>query len=287
MQTKITKRAVDQLSAGAPDKVLWDTELKGFGVRCRAAGAKHYVLKVRVGGRQRWLTIGRHGSPWTPDTARREAIRLLGLKASGSDPAAMRDRQKGAVTIAELTDRFLREHASRHCKARTQEEYQRAVERFIKPSLGQHKIADLNRADVVQFHHKHRDRPYQANRCLAVLSKMMNLAEAWGLRTDGSNPCRHVKKYREHKRERYLTREELHRLGAVLDEAERSQTEGPFALAAIGLLALTGARLSEILTLRWDYVDLKTRSCDCRIHKPARSRSTSITPRSNSSVPCL
>ena len=191
MRTKITKRAVDHLSAEAPNKVLWDSELKGFGVRCRASGAMHYVLKTRIGGRQRWLTIGRHGSPWTPDTARREAMHLLGLKAAGRDPAAVRDRQKGAVTIVELADRFLREHAARHCKPRTQEEYQRAVEHFIAPGLGRHRITDLARADVVQFHHRHRDRPYQANRCLAVLSEMMNLAEAWGLRTDGSNPCRH------------------------------------------------------------------------------------------------
>lgn len=85
---------------------------------------------------------------------------------------------------------------------------------------------------------------------------MMTLAEAWGLRPDGSNPCRHVKKYREDKRERYLTREELQRLGAALVQAERTKAESPFAIAAIGLLILTGARLTEILTLRWEYVDL-------------------------------
>ena len=127
---------------------------------------------------------------------------------------------------------------------------------FINPVLGPHRIADLTRADVAQLHHQFRDRPCQANRSLAVLSKMMNLAEAWGLRLDGSNPCRHVKKYREEKRERYLTKEELRRLGATLADAERNKTENPFALAAIGLLTLTGARLSEILTLRWEYVDL-------------------------------
>ena len=96
MEAKITKRAVDQLSAGDRDKVLWwDAEIKGFGVRCRSSGAKHYLLKMRVGGRQRWLTIGRHGSPWTPDQARGEALRLLGLKSGGKDPASERDHQKG------------------------------------------------------------------------------------------------------------------------------------------------------------------------------------------------
>ena len=109
---------------------------------------------------------------------------------------------------------------------------------------------------MARFHHDLRERPYQANRALGVLSKMMNLAEAWGLRSDGSNPCRHVKKYREEKRERYLTKEELRRLGVTLADAERRKTESPFALTAIGLLTLTGARLSEILTLRWEYVDL-------------------------------
>jgi integrase len=255
METKITKRTVDGLLGSGGGTLLWDTEVKGFGIRRRQSGTGYYLLKMRVGGRQRWITIGRHGSPWTPDSARREALRLLGLRAAGHDPATERDRQRVAVTIEELADRFLQEHAAQHCKPRTQEEYQRAVERYIKPSLGRHRITDLTRADVAQFHHRHREHPCQANRSLAVLSKMMNLAEAWGLRTEGANPCRHVKKYPENKRERYLSREELQRLGAALDDARRNDTETPFVIAAIGLLALTGARLSEILTLRWGYVD--------------------------------
>jgi integrase len=255
MQAKITKRAIDQLSPENGNLLCWDAEIKGFGVRCRQSGTKFYVLKMRIGGRQRWITIGRHGSPWTPDTARQEALRLLGLKAGGQDPATARDQHKGRATVAEVADRFLREHVAHYCKPRTAGDYRHVVDYYIKGHLGRHRITDLTRADVAQFHQQLRDHPYQANRCLAVLSKMMNLAEAWGLRTDGSNPCRHVKKYREDKRERYLTREELQRLGAVLDAAERPQTETPFAVAAIGLLILTGARLMEVLTLRWNHVD--------------------------------
>jgi integrase len=257
MEARITKRAVDQLSANDRDNVVWDTEIKGFGLRCRRSGAKHYVFKYRTGGRQRWFTIGRHGSPWTADTARREALRLLGLRAAGQDPATGRDRQNGAFTIAELADRFLRDHVAQHCKPRTADEYRRAVKHFINPVLGRQRIADLTRADVAHFHHRFRDHPYQANRSLAALSKMMNLAEAWGLRLGGSNPCRHVKKYREEKRDRYLTKEELRRLGAVLADAGRNEAETPFVLTALGLLILTGARLTEILTLRWGYVDLE------------------------------
>jgi integrase len=253
MASKITKRTVDALQSG----VVWDGEIKGFGVRRRASGANYYILKMRVGGRQRWITIGRHGSPWTPDTARREARRLLGLKAAGQDPAMDRDRQKGAASIAELGTRFVREYVAQHCKPRTAEEYQRAIEQYITPVLGRYRIADLTRADVAALHHRCRDHPYQANRLIAVLSKMMNLAEEWGLRTDGINPCRHVKKFKEVKRERYLTMEELRRLGKVLADAQADQSESPFVLAAIGLLILTGARLMEILTLQWQHVDLQ------------------------------
>ena len=257
MKEKITKRTVDQLTASGRDLMVWDSEVIGFGVRCRRSGGKHYVVKMRARGRQRWLTIGRHGSPWTPDTARREALRLLGLKSSGRDPASERDHQKGVITVSELGGRFLQDYVPQHCKPRTAYEYRRAVQLFINPALGRHRISDLARADVARFHQNLHDRPYQANRALGVLCKMMNLAEEWGLRPDGSNPVRHIKKYREEKRERYLNREELQRLGAVLADAQINSTESPFAIAAIGLLVLTGARLNEILTLRWGYVDLE------------------------------
>src|SRR4051812_36807861 len=209
MKLKITKRTVDQLTTAGRAAMVWDTEVVGFGVRCRPSGARFYVVKMRTGGRQRWITIGRHGSPWTADSARTEAIRLLGLKAGGQDPASDRDRQKGVITVAELGARFLNNYVPQHCKPSTAYEYRRAVELYINPSLGHHRISDVLRGDVASFHHNHRDRAYQANRSLSVLGKMFNLAEQWGLRPDGTNPCRHVKKYREHKRERFLTAEEL------------------------------------------------------------------------------
>lgn len=256
MATKITKRAVEALTPDHGNSVLWDSDLKGFGVRCRQSGAKFYIVKTRIGGRQRWLTIGRHGSPWTPEAARREALRVLALKATGQDPATLRDRHKGAITVTELGAKFLAEYVSRHCKPRTAAEYHRALKLHIEPALGRLRVAEITRPDIAHLHHKLRQKPYQANRCLAVLSKMMNLAEAWGLRPDGSNPVRHVTKFREKKRERYLTEIELQRLGGVLADAEASEAESPHLVAAIRLLILTGARLSEILTLKWQHVDL-------------------------------
>jgi len=110
---------------------------------------------------------------------------------------------------------------------------------------------------VVAFHQSLRETPYQANRVLALLSKIMNLAERWGERPDGSNPCRHVEKYREDKRERFLSAEELSVLGDVLAEAEKAAKLRPAVITAVRLLILTGCRLSEVLGLRWEYVDLQ------------------------------
>ena len=92
-----------------------------------------------------------------------------------------------------------------------------------------------------------------------MLSKMFNLAEVWGLRPDGSNPCRHVKKYKEEKRERFLSDEEYKRLGEALRKAEVEKTETQSAIDAIWLLMLTGCRLNEIMTLKWSYIDLEAK----------------------------
>jgi hypothetical protein len=114
------------------------------------------------------------------------------------------------------------------------------VDRFILPTLGNKRVMELSREDVLSLHHQLRSTPYQANRVLGLVSKMMNLAERWRLREDGSNPTRHVEKYRERHRERYLSQEELVRLGEALKEAERAATEDCFVIAAIRLVSLVG-----------------------------------------------
>ena len=257
MRGKITKRSVDALTptANGTETVLWDSELKGFGVRVQKGGGKSYVLHYRVGtGRGaplRKLTIGRHGSPWTPETARREAKTLLGMIEEGADPAADKMSRREAPTLAELAERFLAEHAEAKRKGSTAAEYKRLLDKIILPALAKQKVADVTRADVTKLHHANRKAPYQANRVLAVLSKMFNLAERWGLRLDGSNPCRHVEKFAERKRERMLSPAELARLGDALAAYGGS----PYAVAAVKLLVFTGARLGEVLGLRWEWID--------------------------------
>ncbi len=253
---KLTRRSVEAIKPNGADTIYWDGELTGFALRIRKSGRKNYVLQTRVRGKLRWFTIGQHGRI-TADEARAGALEILAQATKGIDPRdadAARDadaKREAEPVMADLGRRFLEEYVPVHCKPSTQGEYRRSVELFIDPAIGGMRISGVERKDIAKLHFDLRDRPYQANRTLGVLSKMFSLAEIWGLRPDGSNPCRHVKRYKERKRERFLSPEETERLGEVLAEAE---SEMPSAVAAFRLLLLTGCRLSEIQFLRWEYV---------------------------------
>ena len=247
---RISKRSVDAVKAGGTDTVYWDGELTGFGLRVRRSGRKSYVVQTRIAGKLCWFTIGPHG-PLNPDQARGRALEILACAKRGIDPRDADARRKAEPSMADLGRRFLEEYVPVHCKPSTREEYRRSVRLFVDPVIGELRVPEVQRKDIAALHHGLRDKPYQANRTLGVLSKMFSLAEVWGWRPDGTNPCRHVKRYKEHKRERFLSPEETERLGQVLREAEE---EMPSAVAAFRLLLLTGCRMSEIRDLRWEYV---------------------------------
>lgn len=262
MQGKITKRTVDTLAApGTSEITLWDSDIKGFGLRVQRGGSKAYILQYRAGtGRSaplRKLTIGRHGSPWTPETARKEAMHVLGLVAAGKDPAAHKIAEREAPTIAELSARFLSDHADAKRKPRTSAEYRRLLDKIIVPALGKRKVEAVTRAEIAKLHHSLRATPYEANRILAVLGKMFALAEAWGWRSTASgNPARGIEKFPEKMRERMLSPDELARLGESLKVFETGGGS-PYIAASIRLLVFSGARLGEILGLQWAWVDLE------------------------------
>lgn len=250
---KLTKRSVDALEPKAEGYFVWDSEIKGFGVRVMPSGSKTYQIQYRKGGRTRRGSLGRHGNI-TAEIARAKAKELMGEVSKGENPVEEIAQHRRAPNMAALCERFFEAHVLERCKPSTQGEYRRAIDLFIGPAIGSFKVVDVERKDIADLHHKFRDKPYQANRTLGVLSKMFNLAEVWGLRPDGSNPCRHVPKYREKKRERFLRQQELQRLGEVLAEVERDGSETPFIVAAFRLLILTGCRLSEIQTLQWAFL---------------------------------
>jgi len=250
---RLSKRVVDSAKVEAKDYFVWDDEIKGFGLRVFKSGVKSYLIQYRSDGRTRRLTVGGHGTI-TADEARKEAKRLLSDVAFGGNPSEEKRMFRDAPLVSDVCERFIEEHVKVHLKPSTQRTYKISVEKEIKPKLGKHKVEALTRADVAKFMHGFRETPIQANRTFAALSKMMNLCEQWGLRPDGSNPCRHVKKYKENKRERYLSNEEMERLGNVLSECERDGIETPYVVTFFKLLLLTGARLGEIQTLKWDYV---------------------------------
>lgn len=254
---KLNKTTVDRTVPAEKDFFVWDTEIKGFGVRVRPSGKRVYIYKYRSpDGRQRKYTIGNHGSI-TAEKARTVARDIAYDVAHGKDPANERRVRKSAPTMDDLCGRYLTDHANVHKKPNSAKNDERIIDTIVKPRLGKLKVFAVSRDDIAKLHNNLRKTPYQANRTLALISKMFNLAEVWGLRPDGSNPCRHVKKYKEEKRERFLTGDELKSLSKALDKAEREQTEPASVILAIRLLLLTGCRLSEILTLRWNWVDLQ------------------------------
>ena len=261
---RLTKQRVDAALRKPPasgESYVWDREIPGFGLRIRPSGASAYVLLYRFAGRSRRMTLG-SGRVLTPDEARKLARQALAAVAAGRDPAAERKqaRQKRpAVTFADVADRWLVEHANTRLKPSSLARAQGLLDHHVLPALGRLRIEDLERAHVARLHHAMRKNPVSANRARALVSAICNFAERVGLRPVGTNPCRHVKPFPEEKRRRFLSSEELARLGDALDHLEREGT-GPCdrqAVAAIRLLLLTGARAGEILSLRWEYVDLE------------------------------
>lgn len=254
---KLTKRTVDAARAPEKESVIWDSTLPGFGLRVKPTGVKSFLVQYRnLQGRSRRQTLGRYGV-FTPDEARKQARKILVDVQLGGDPVEERKEEREALTMNGLIDRYLHEHLYVHNKPSTIVRTQSLVEGRIRPRLGARKASAVTREDIMNFHRDMRDSHSRANNILSILSKVFNLAEIWGIRPDGTNPCRHVKKYPAVARERFLSGEELARLGTALDDFDRRQLARPSVIRAVRLLALTGCRLGEILNLRWDEVDLE------------------------------
>lgn len=280
---RITKRVIDGLRPQTREFAVWDSKLPGFGVRVRPSGSMSYVVLYRAGSGRgapvRRYTIANVGKA-TPEAARVRAKAILGAVAHGRDPAGEKATERGTLTIAGLADRFMSEHVEQKRKPGTVAFYRHLLVKIITPELGATKADKVTRAQVARLHGKLKATPFQANRVLAVIGSMYAFAGRNGIVAEGINPARRIEQFKEHRRERFLTSEELVRLGAAIREAEakgipwdvdeakprakhlpkaknRFSKIDPFAAAAIRLLLFTGCRLREILHLKWEQVDLE------------------------------
>ena len=250
---RISKRMVDGLSVHGKSVVYWDRDLPGFGVRVYRSGRKTYVVQSRGPKGSRRVTIGRHGEV-TAQQARKEAAGIIDRIKAGEAPRAESAEPVAEPTVADLAQRYLRTHVAVECKPASERSYRGSLV-LILPVLGDMPVGSVAREHVASLHLAMRDTPVAANMALWVLSKMFSLAEAWGLRAPGRNPCRSVRRYKTPRRDRFLSREEYRRIGRVLQRAEAERSAWPPAVAAIRMLMLTGCRSKEVATLRWDDVD--------------------------------
>jgi len=277
---KITKRSVDS-AAPSPhgDSFLWDSEVKGFGLRVKPSGVKSYVLKYRIGPGTKRITIGRHGSPWTPDEARLRALELLRALSRGHDPATDKAEARRALSVKDLADLYLAEGpaAKPNKKASSWATDRSNIERHIKPLLGKKLAQALTQADIAKFQADvaggrsradiktgRRGRAIveggrgTAARSLAVLGAMLQFAV--GRRLIPANAAKGVPLLKGARKERFLTEAEVAQLAETLAAMEDEHKLSPIAASAVRLLLLTGCRKSEILSLRWEWVDIE-RGC--------------------------
>jgi integrase len=277
----LTKRLVDALhcSRDMSRVFIWDDDVSGFGVVVQKSGTKSYVVQYRHRGRSHRLTIGQHGI-LTVDEARARA-RKIRANARDEDPIAKRREERkaelSARTFGTLAEEFMRVHVEKKRKPRTVGEYQGLLDRNILPTFRYSRLKEMTRADVIRLHTRMANRPTEANRTLAVISAIWNWAAKRDELSFADNPARSVERYEERGRQRFLSSDEMGRLGDVLRQAEtgglpwrpsrpgknakhtpkadRRRRIDVHAVAAIRLLIFTGARLREILDVKWDEVD--------------------------------
>ncbi len=277
---KITKRVVDATDAhDTEDVVVWDTEVSGFRLRVRPSGRKVYELRYRPKGSttQRQVTIGRHGSPWTPEAARDNAKAKLAAAEDGKDPLQDRHERRTALTVAELADAYLLQGPAHKPNKRASSW---AVDRYsfdhhLKPLLGKREARSLTAADLAGWQSKVatgatakrepsgkprgiinvRGGPGAAARAMRSVAAMLAWAKSQKLIEH--NPAEDVEKIPDGTRERYLSDEEGAAIWQAIDTlSERGQLTAD-QVAYFRLLMLTGARRGEILGLKWSEVDLR------------------------------
>jgi integrase len=256
---KLTKTAVDAATFGAKEYELRDTVVPGFLLKVTPAGRKIFMVQYRTNaGERRKPAIGRFGE-LTVEQARSIAQDWLADVRKGKDPSAEKTAARDAPSVKELCTKFMEDYSKPKNRARTVESNQGYIDRHIIPKLGALKVRDVTRSDVSGLITQMKKTPVTANRVLSCLRKMFNMAEVWGFRDDGTNPCRHIPKYPESGKTRLITDDEMVRLFGYLEHADVEGLEHPFLTLGIRLQFAFAARMSEIISMEWEWVDFVNR----------------------------
>jgi integrase len=247
MSFHISQRSVKALKPGK-ERIWYDDELRGFGVRVTEAGVKAFVLNYSIAGRERRCTIGRWPE-WSADAARTEALSLRDNVNKGTDPLHEREVARGERTVADLAADYIKDYALPHKKERSVYYDNRMLDRIIVPKLGRLRVSAVCKRDIELVHTSLRKTPYQANRVLALMKKMFACAVDWEMRPD--NPVRRVKPFPESKREAWFSVEQLQKFAVALDAYPDQD-----AADALRLLIVTGSRPHEVMGAEWPQFDL-------------------------------
>ena len=256
---KFTKKSLDAIKPTGKRQVFFDNDLPGLAIRVSEIGRISFYYSYRTGkGRtavKKWVHIGAYPN-WTPENARQKVKELAAQVTMGVDPADEAKEVKAGLTVADVIKVFRAQHIDAKLKPSTQRLYGGIIGTHIVPRLGKIMVKNVTHKDVARLHHELRDAPYMANRVTAVLSKFFNWCEKNGYRDRNSNPAEDLEKYKEQKRMDFLKIEDIEAIGQSLSALEALGQVSPMPAAAIRLLLLTGARLDEILSLKWAYLDL-------------------------------
>lgn len=256
---KLTKSAVDAAKPQAQAVELRDTVVPGFLCKITPAGRKVFMLQYRTNaGERRKPALGQYGE-LTVEQARVMAQEWLAEVRRGGDPSAAKNAARKAPTMKEYCHTFMEDYSKQRNKATTQRGYWGVINRNITPILGRMKVQDVKRPDIAALMKKLAYKPAEANRTFGVLRKMFNLAEVWGYRPDGTNPCRHVPMFPAGKVTRLINDEEMVRIFRHLEHLEAQGLENYVIPLAIRLQFEFAARRSEIVSLEWEWIDLEKR----------------------------
>jgi len=257
---KFTKKNLDSIKATDKRQVFFDDDQPGLAMKVSETGRISFYYTYRAGkGRaamKKWVHIGAY-PVWTPEKARQKAKELAAQVILGDDPANAVKAAKDTATVADAIHTFLEQHVSAKLKPTSQRLYKGIISNHIIPTFGKIKINEISHKEVAKLHHDLREAPYMANRTAAVLSKFFNWCEKNGYRERNTNPAEDLDKYKEHKRMEFLKIEDIENIGQALTALEALGKVSLMPAAALRLLLLTGARLEEILSLKWSYLDLE------------------------------